>query len=120
MSINATQLARMRAATEALLPDTAVIYTPANVSDGAGGTEAGYAAAGTVACRIDPITKQILNSLISMQEVQKVRYQLTVPYDAPLAQDTRVEIGGTCYDVIQLDVDHSWRVARRALISEVV
>lgn len=54
----------------------------------------------------------------SLQEVIEVVYQLTVPYDAPLAPNCKVVSGGRTYEVVKLDMDHSWRAARRALIVE--
>lgn len=114
-------LTQMRADVSELLPDTAVITAPSWVSDGAGGGSQSYTpvSGGTVACRLDPVPKLQMTMEAASREVLTVKYILTVPYDAPLAVDYRVTTGGNTYDVVHLDIDHSWRVSRRAIVAAV-
>lgn len=124
MSITPEQLKRMRRAVLKVLPDTAVIYSPDRSSDGAGGWSETWVAAGTVACRLDPM---LTRSQKSRQETEAVDretlildYILTVPHDAPLAPDRQVEIGGLRFEVRALGETHSWRISRRAYVTRVV
>lgn len=119
--ISDSQLTAMRSQVANTLFGTCVISAPAFVSDGAGGGSVTYTAVsgGTVACRIDPMGARQENVGINwQQEVLKVKYQLTVPYDAPLAADYQVTSEGHTYEIMQLDIDQSKRVARRAIITE--
>lgn len=120
MTISDAQLARMRA--QVPLPDTAVISSMTAVADGAGGWTETWAAVsgGTVACRLDPV-KGGNSGIVTVpgREGLIVQYQLTTEYDAPLAVNRRVTIGGDVYEVVQLSDDHSWRVSRRALLSRI-
>lgn len=106
-----------------LLPGTAIIQT--RTLEGWGGTPTWTAVSGgTVACRLDPATKQMLSREIASREELFEHYQLTVPYDAPLwdsslnASKRRVVINDIPYNVIQIDVDNSWRIVRRAIVSQ--
>lgn len=120
MTISDAQLARMRA--QIPLPDTAVISAMTAVSDGAGGWTETWATVtgGTVACRLDPI-RSSSSGIVTVpgREGLIVQYQLTTEYDAPLAVNRRVTIGGDTYEVVQLADDHSWNVSRRALLSRI-
>lgn len=119
MVIADAQLARMRAQVVARLPQTAAIQRLERVSDGAGGWEEQPVTLATVPCLVDPLTKAVMAGLIARQEGTVVRYQLTLPYDAPLEANCQVVIAGRAYQVVQLDADHGWNVSRRAIVSEV-
>ena len=120
--MTATELAQLRADFAELMPDTAVIQSVTLVSDGAGGNTPSWAAVtgGTVACRIDPLNLRGSRvQLVAIQESLLVSYQGTFPHDAPLAENYRVVTGSNTYEVVQLDVDHSNRACRRAILSEI-
>lgn len=120
MTISDAQLARMRA--QVPLPDTAVIQAMTATPDSAGGWVETWATVtgGTVACRLDPVgSKGEAVQTAQLREGLRVDYQLTTEYDAPLAVNRRVIIGGDTYEVVQLSDDHSWRVSRRALLSRI-
>lgn len=110
---------RMRAQVTARLPQTAEIQRITQVSDGAGGWEEQPVTLATVPARLDPLTRQVLNEVIAGQEATIVRYQLTVPWDAPLEANCQVVIDGQAYQVVQIDADHGWRVSRRAIVGEI-
>lgn len=114
-------LTRMRAQVADLLPDTAVIAAPGWSSDGAGGGTVTHTpvSGGTVACRLDPLPKLQMTQEVAGGEVLTVKYVFTAPYDAPLDVDYRVTVAGEAYEVIHLDIDHSWRVSRRAIVAAV-
>lgn len=119
--ITTRQLAKMRQQVEDRLPDTCVIQASTNAVDTGGAFEKTWAAVtgGTVACRVDRLGQaQILNQVDALREQIEVRYQLTVPYDAPLAANYRVVHNTKTYDVLQLDIDHSWNVSKKAIVVE--
>lgn len=119
IGVDATLLAQMRADVANMLPDTCVIHAPSTGSVSGGRPVKTYAAAGTVACRVDPLKSGVaLETELANREDTDLMRQLTVPHDTTLLQDYRVVHGGVTYDVIQLDYDHSWNVSVRAKIVE--
>jgi hypothetical protein len=121
LQLSTTELTWMRAQVATLLPGTAVFYQRTYASDGEGGWSGGSAvvSGGTVACRLDPITMQMLSAIEARREILTVRFQLTVPYNAPIAADLIVHIDSRDYEILQLDADHHWNVVRRAMVAEV-
>lgn len=120
--INSGLLAKMRADVAKRLPDTAVIQSVALVSDGGGAFTETWSAVvgGTVLCRLDPLGQQSTeNGVIASREALTVTYRLTVPHDAPIEPNCRVVINGDTYEVVQLSIDHSWNVSKRAIVAEV-
>lgn len=116
MYLSATMLAQMRANVLMMLPDEAVIFTVSQTTSN-GYTTNVQTAAGTVACRIDPVGGQSdeLSYNLGRETISEL-YQLTVPHDAPLAAHNTVEINGNSYEIVQIDAGHSWNVSRRAVI----
>lgn len=109
-------LSRMREQFAGMLPDTCVLLAPQRVYDGAGGVETTYTPLATVACRLDPLYYRVSQSEIGDMEITTSHFLLTVPFDAPLAAEQRVELSGGIYRVLTLADTHSWRVARRAYV----
>src|SRR5688572_1046755 len=105
LGLTTAQLTLMRAQVEQLLPDTAIIQAPTNTPDSMGGISVSYTAVagGTVSCRLDPTTKATQLQVYQARETLTKMYQLTMPYDAPLATDYRVVINSQNYHVVQLD-----------------
>lgn len=102
-----------------MLPGTAVISTKSNSSDGAGGWTPSLVAAGTVACRLDPLASRGGKIDLMMERETLVQtYQFTAPYDAPLSADCVITIDSVEYEVEQLDDAHSWNASRRAIVSK--
>lgn len=119
--VSSARLTQMRARVAQTLPGTAVIAQLTPTDDGGGDWSESFTPVngGTVACRLDPLGRQITARMVAEQEALKVRYQLTVPYDAPLDTGYRVTIDSENYEIIELDRDHHWNVARRAIVSRV-
>lgn len=103
-----------------LLPSTCVISNPVYTPDSAGALTTSYNPAGTVACRLDPITTTNAKITIELNQQMLERARiLTVPKDAPLALDVRVVVDANrAYKVLSLSDDHSARVVRRAIVGE--
>lgn len=112
-------LAIMRADVAQMLPDSCVLQAASRASDGAGGWTETWAGVtgGTVACRVDPLSARAANEIEIGRETITELLRLTVPYDAPLDEAERVEIGGAAWEIVSRDAKHSWRVSRRAVIA---
>lgn len=111
----------MQGQVEEILPDTCIIQTHTGAKDSAGRPTQTWTAVtgGTVACRVDPIGQnQMMGQVDAMREQTEIRYQLTVPHDAPLAANCRVVHDNKTYQILQLDVDHSWNVSLKAIMVE--
>lgn len=121
IGITAALLTQMRAQVDLLLPDTGVIQSVSNASDGAGGVTPTWSAVsgGTVVCRIDPIKTRDTIDTITGAETTTIMHQLTMTHDAPLNENNRVVINSKTYEVIQLSTTHSNNVSVRAVIAEV-
>ena len=120
--MTAEEITQLHADFVELMPDTCVIMSVTLVSDGAGGNTPSWAAVtgGTVACRVDPLNLRGSRvQVIAVEEVLTINYQGTFPHDAPLAEDRRVVTDGNTYEIVQLDVDHTNRATRRAILSEI-
>jgi hypothetical protein len=122
IGISDAQLAAMRAQVALMLPDTAIIERESRVSDGAGGWTPSWASptGGTVDCRLDPLRMRDRGAISEAlgRPVTPMMWQLTLPYDAPIAAGDRVVIDTRNHYVIQLDDGHSWNVSRRAIVEE--
>lgn len=121
MFLQDDQLNSFRADVANTLPGTAVISAGTVTSDGAGGWTDAYVpvSGGTVACRVDPMRSRGSRLAVEIgRETLTEMYQLTVPWDAPLTDvNMQIEIAGRTYEVVQLEVFHSWNVSRRGVIS---
>jgi SPP1 family predicted phage head-tail adaptor len=101
-----------------LLPDTVVITRATHgtaESYGYGGTVS-WPAVGTAAARVDPMRRNNGGDEIAAREAGVDERQLTVPYDANIAQGDKVTVGGRTYDVRTVADDHSLRAVRRAVL----
>lgn len=121
-ALSSNQLTRMRNELEVLLPDTAIMEEPVNSSAGGGFTTSTWTPVtdGTVACSLHPLTSGSRGQDVVMasQEQIEVMYQLTIPYDAPLKADYRVNVGSNYYQVLRFEGEHSWRTDKRAIVTE--
>jgi hypothetical protein len=119
--LSTSQLATMRSNVTQLLPDSCTIQAKTVTTDNAGGWTETWDALpdGIVPCRLDPLNTRRALETFGDREAQVALYQLTVPYDAPIALGRRVVINTHTYEIRQLVGEHSWRVSRRALLSRI-
>lgn len=120
MFLSADELSLMRADQARTLPDTAIIKEPTYTPDGRGGFDESYAAVagGTVSCRADPIgSSRIMVERIAGKETMEIEYKVTFTYDVPLDADRRIELASKDYEIVAMNVDHSWRVCRTAYVA---
>lgn len=114
-------LALMRADVAFMLPDVAVIQTKTLTSDNAGGWAETWTAVtgGTVACRVDPLKSRESVDYTAKREALIRKWQVTLPYNAPIVPEARLVIGGVSYDVTVIHDVHSDNVSRRCEVAEV-
>jgi SPP1 family predicted phage head-tail adaptor len=104
-------LARMRTvAGTAALPDTAVVYTHAYVSDGGGGGSTTWTVAGTTPCRIAPLggAENLYGGRIS-PDADSI---ITLRHDATITTNSRLVANGGTYNVEYVR-DRSWELTTR-------
>ena len=116
--LSASDLASARAALEESLPDLAVIKNPSWTSDGRGGGTTTFTAAGTVACRITPLTgdDRVEGERLAADSESLV----TVPFDATVDSDSVLEIESRLFSVTNLREPRSWAVSQRIEVKEIV
>lgn len=119
LGLNSKQLSHMRAAAEALMPDTCQLQTVTRTADGAGGWTESWSVSATVACRVDAMISRNRSEAQAAREAKIVYYTLTVPWDTTLELDMRVVHGGVTYEVVEAHGDDSWPVTRRARLAVV-
>jgi SPP1 family predicted phage head-tail adaptor len=108
------ELEVLRAQMVDLLPETVITQRATVTVSDYGGVSETWTAVGTAWGRIDPASAQ--STMIASQESGATYYQLTVEYNAVLADGDRVSVGGVTYQVKSLHADHSKRAVRRAIV----
>lgn len=118
--LSAQELADFRADILVTLPDTCTILRATLAAPDAYGDvvpSAGTAAA-SVACRIDPFTRQDSSGMVAGREDNRAYFTLTVPWNATIADGDQVLFGGDVYEVMQLHATHSDRAVKRATLGK--
>lgn len=95
----------MRQTVDTFLAGTAVLYSPATVSDGQGGYVQSYAASGTVVARVaaavqDQFGGQEMNIGAKYSEVGS--RVATLPYNTSVATTDRLVYAGVTYEVVEV------------------
>lgn len=100
----------MRTDAAEALPGTAIIQSQTTTSDGGGGVTQAWTAAGTVDCRIAPLTatEREIGERISSD----ADYLITLPHDASVGLNSRIVSGGGTFSVEAIR-DRSWHVTTR-------
>ncbi len=116
--MTSTDLAKIRAEQNKLLPDTVYIQRLARTSDGAGGWTEAWQTIATTKGRIAPSQKQAGETLQGGAMTAYGEYIVTLPHDTELQQDDRLQISGTQYEVKAI-LERSEKTALRILVSKV-
>lgn len=112
------ELTSMRSAFEGLMPDSCNVLTPTNVPDGIGGYSQTWGTAGTaIRCRIDSVRGYEAQSAGGVYPGH--RMVVTMPYNAVVTTEGRIEHGGLTYNVIAVDADKSWKITTRVVVEVV-
>jgi SPP1 family predicted phage head-tail adaptor len=113
--MDARELAQVRSDVEAVaLPDTAVLSSLVQVSDGEGGLIDTWTAYGTVPCRLDNLSgsrKPIADAIQAFNS-----WILTVPHNTDIGPDTRVFVNDYTFSVSAVSDVGSWHIVRRAAL----
>lgn len=111
------ELAQLRSDVLGLLPGSVVVQRISRgTADAYGyGGSVSYAAVGTVAARVDPMSTSA-REVIGARDTDTEFRQLTVPYGADIAAGDRVVFDGRTYEIRSLSDDHSLRAVRRAVL----
>lgn len=117
MTLSANELAQLRAAQEAMLPDTAYILSLTRVSDGMGGGTATWGTAGTADCRIEAMAGSERYS--GDKRTAFARYVVTVPYDTTVNEANRVKISDVTFHILNVNSSKSWPTVKRLEVERV-
>jgi head-tail adaptor len=110
--LTSDELADMRTAQNAALPDTATLFRKTRSVDETGGISETRAEVATVKCRV---TRQRPRELQQGgKDVILADWVVTLPYGTDVRSDDEIETGGRALRVVGL-LNASWRTAERAL-----
>lgn len=101
----AAELASMRAALLASLPDRCTIRRNSPTSDGQGGETEAWGDGVSYACRL--VRRAVRETREGDRPAGEGRWLLLLPFDATVRAQDRVEIRGTEYEVVKSDVPAS-------------
>ena len=119
-TLSVAQLAAMRRDANRMLPDTAVLYSNTLTSDDGGGYTEAFSAAGTVACRVAPITSRSGGEGEVGDRIEAdAQYVITLPAETSIETDDRIMVGQITYNVVAVR-DRSWEITRRVEAKKVV
>jgi hypothetical protein len=115
--ISPAEMDRLRADVVRLtLPDRCVIWAQAETVAPTGAVERTWAeAASDVPCRLDPIELRAQMGAAERTGIED-EYVLSLPWDAPVESDSRIEIAGVRYQINSLHERHSLRAVTRARV----
>lgn len=114
--LSTAQLTSMRDAAALALPETGTVARRTMASDSAGGFTVTEASAGTVACRLDPVSNRdaILQTYAERIGSRPV-FILNLDYGSNLVVGDEVTISAVSYEVIGI-LERSWEVTMQALV----
>lgn len=110
--LTASELAQLRADVSELLPDTCRIERPTTGNTNGYPTETWGTAVTSAACRFDPENRQSPGDAINDKETGIAYYQVTLAYNADVADGDRLIYSGGTYQVTQLYEAHSNRLVK--------
>ncbi|NLD42334.1 MAG: head-tail adaptor protein [Chloroflexi bacterium] len=115
--LSGAELAAMRAAQEAALPETCTRLRPALADDGTGGRTAGPPSGETFACRLAPTGGREVEAAARLTSA--VTYTVTLPAGADVRAEDTLAVGERRLEVIAVLGGGAWETARRVLCVEV-
>lgn len=112
------ELDSMRATASEALPGTAIIQTESFASNSGGGGSATWTAAGTVDCRIAPISGN--EREIADRIAEDARSIVTLPAETSITVRDRMVINGGTFNVMAIRDRDEWEITRRVEVGEQV
>jgi hypothetical protein len=116
--LTAAELSALRTDVLETLPDTCVILRATATNSNGYPSEAWGTAVASAACRLDPVRQQDAG-VIADREAGVTYWQLTLAYDADVADGDRIVHSSVTYEVQQLHGTHSNRIVKRATVAKV-
>jgi hypothetical protein len=111
-------LATLRAEADNLLPERVTIQENTQTVDAAGYLAIAWVVRGAdIPARFDPLNRATGDAIIGAGLPEAQRYQLTLPYNAPLGVGYRVLRGAEVYVVNDCHALHTSRVFLRATVT---
>lgn len=113
-----TDLAILRAAQEAAMPDTCTVQRLTLEDDGYGGQTEEWDDVASYACRLAPVAdpKELL---LAGQTVQVADWMATLPHNADVRAADRITIGTRVLEVVGVVQGSSWQTALRVTAKEI-
>lgn len=111
-------LAMMRSAQEALLPDTCTVRRVMLADDGYGGQAETWGDVASYACRLSPIASP-KELLLAGHPAQVADWMVTLPHDADCKAADHIIIGTRTLEVVGVVQGQSWQTALRVIAKEV-
>lgn len=117
--LSAAELAAMRVVQTAALPGTAVIERCTLASDGMGGYDQTWAAAGTVAARLYPQNTRVVAESVmgGAQVISETRWFVTLPVGSTVTAADRLVIDGRSWEVMSVNNSEMWQTAVRCEVT---
>ena len=100
MLLSASELASIRVERNDFLPDTAIIYRYALVSDGGGGYTESWPAVGTVSCYVWTREATDNEMAIGGQPTSRTRWYIEVPHDTSVDARDWIEVNNRTFQVV--------------------
>ena len=118
--LSASEIAAMREAQEAALPDTCTILRRTLTNDGQGGYVETWSEVATgVKCRLVHSNLAPRETVIAERAAGRTVWQLTVPYGTDISRTDRVVVNGVTYEILAVWSGGTWETARRVVLAKV-
>lgn len=112
--LTAAELNRMREDVAPSLPDTLIVQRATHTADGVGGQTTVWAAAGTMACRVEPVSARGQGEEIAgSREAEPSEYVIHVAHDETVTADDRIVYQGETFEILEVIDARSWDVHTR-------
>ena len=111
--LTATELAALRNTLNLSLPDSGTISRKTWVSDGEGGGTVSLSAAGTVACRVSPISQSGIEAMLNGRLTTSTQHVITFSAETSVTTNDQIASGGETYEVVAVVAPRSWEISRR-------
>lgn len=112
------ELDAMRDTAAQALPGTAIIQSQSVTDDSGGGGSVSWTAAGTVACRVAPMSGN--EREIADRIAEDAKWVITLPAETAITTKQRIVAGGGTFNVLAVRAPRSYEITRRVEVGEEV
>jgi len=118
MPLAASEMAAMRAAQEAAMPNSCTVVSALANADGMGGSTSGASTAGPYICRLSPAGASGQEKMVANRVGFVGLWRIDVQVTNPVTEGNTVLISGRTFNVVDVTTD-AWGVSKFALATEV-